>query len=229
MMRENDPAAGPISGLVAEPDAAGILARYGIPYPDHGLARSAAQAVELAERIGFPAVLKVVSPQASHKTDVGGVVLNVGSADEVRTQYDLLLDRVRVAVPGIDIQGVLVARQAGPGLEAIVGGIVDPVFGPVVMFGLGGIFAEVIADVSFGLAPIEETDAADMIEEIKGHALLLGRRGMPPRDLGAVKRLLVSVSRLMADRPEIRELDLNPVMLYPEGLLALDARIVLRS
>jgi acetyl-CoA synthetase (ADP-forming) len=179
--------------------------------------------------VGYPVVLKVVSPDISHKSDVGGVILGVRSAEEVRSSYRRILENVKAGAPGSRIHGVLVQRMAKPDLEVIVGGIRDPVFGPVVMFGLGGVFVEVLKDVSFRIAPLSDADVDDMVREVRGYRILEGFRGSPPRDLDALKRVILGVSRMMVEVGEIAELDLNPVILYPrgEGALIVDARIIL--
>jgi acetyl-CoA synthetase (ADP-forming) len=212
-----------------EHEALKLCELYGLPVPGYGLARSEEEAVELAERVGYPAVLKVVSPDISHKSDVGGVILGVRSAEEVRSSYRRILENVKAGAPGSRVHGVLVQRMAKPDLEIIVGGIRDPVFGPVVMFGLGGVFVEVLKDVSFRIAPLSDADVDDMVREVKGYRILEGFRGSPPRDLDALKRVILGVSRMMVEVGEIAELDLNPVILYPrgEGALIVDARVIL--
>ena len=212
--------------FVLEPDAIELLEKYSIPYPEHGLARSGAEAVEIADSLGYPVVLKVVSAQAPHKSEVGGVVLGLNNAREVKEGYDALTSRVVRALPGCSIDGVLVCRQAEPGLEAIIGGLEDPVFGPTIMFGLGGIFTEVLKDVAFRQAPLDRKQAESMIREIKGFKLLEGIRGQAPRDINKLADLLAAVSRIMLEQTGIKELDLNPVVLYEDGLMALDARIM---
>jgi acetyl-CoA synthetase (ADP-forming) len=212
-----------------EHEALKLCELYGLPVPGYGLARSEEEAVELAERVGYPAVLKVVSPDISHKSDVGGVILGVRSAEEVRSSYRRILENVKARAPGSRVHGVLVQRMAKPDLEVIVGGIRDPVFGPVVMFGLGGVFVEVLKDVSFRIAPLSDADVDDMVREVRGYRILEGFRGSPPRDLDALKRVILGVSRMMVEVGEIAELDLNPVILYPrgEGALIVDARVIL--
>jgi len=212
-----------------EHEALKLCELYGLPVPGYGLARSEEEAVELAERVGYPVVLKVVSPDISHKSDVGGVILGVRSAEEVRSSYRRILENVKARAPGSRVHGVLVQRMAKPDLEVIVGGIRDPVFGPVVMFGLGGVFVEVLKDVSFRVAPLSDADVDDMVREVRGYRILEGFRGSPPRDLDALKRVILGVSRMMVEVGEIAELDLNPVILYPrgEGALIVDARIIL--
>ncbi len=213
--------------MLAEPEAVGLLAKYGIAYPEHGYARSAKEAAEIAGRIGYPVVLKVVSPDAVHKSDAGGVAADIGDAEAVAQAYEGIVRSVRNHAAEARIQGMMVCKQAPPGLEVIVGGLQDAMFGPALMFGLGGIFAEVIKDVTFRLAPIERVDAEEMMREIRGYPLLAGTRGQAAYDLAALADLLLAVSRLMVERPDIEELDLNPVRLYEEGLMALDARILL--
>jgi acetyl-CoA synthetase (ADP-forming) len=212
-----------------EHEALKLCELYGLPVPGYGLARSEEETVELAERVGYPVVLKVVSPDISHKSDVGGVILGVRSAEEVRSSYRRILENVKARAPGSRVHGVLVQRMAKPDLEVIVGGIRDPVFGPVVMFGLGGVFVEVLKDVSFRIAPLSDADVDDMVREVRGYRILEGFRGSPPRDLDALKRVILGVSRMMVEVGEIAELDLNPVILYPrgEGALIVDARVIL--
>lgn len=212
--------------FLVEPEAIAVLRQYGIPYPEHGVARDAEEAVQVAGQLGYPVVLKVVSPEIPHKSDVGGVAVGLDGAEAVRTGFRRMLDRVQSRMPAARLTGVLVCREAPPGLEAIVGAIDDPVFGPTTMFGLGGIFAEVLKDVSFRIAPLTRLDAAEMIREIRGYSLLKGARGQTACDVDALADLLLSVSRMVTERPEIKELDLNPVRLYEKGLLALDARVM---
>jgi acyl-CoA synthetase (NDP forming) len=212
--------------LVLEPQAVQLLSQYGIPYPEHALAQSADQAAQLAERLGFPVVLKVVSPDVVHKSDAGGVLVDLQDAKQVTQGYQQIVDAIHTRVLGARIDGVLVCRQAEPGMEVIVGALDDSVFGPTVMFGMGGIFAEVLGDVAFRLAPLDRDEARKMIREVKGHPLLAGVRGQPPRDEEALLDLLMAVSQVVVDHREIKELDLNPVRLYEEGLLVLDARTI---
>lgn len=197
-----------------------ILEDAGIKTTGGMVASSEDEAVETAMSIGYPIVLKIVSPRVVHKTDSGGVKLNLRNDAEVREAYRDILSRFK----NEKIMGVSVQKMAPPGMEAIVGVARDESFGPVLMFGLGGIFAEVIKDVAFRVLPITEDTAAELIEEIKGYSLLRGYRGHSV-DILALKRMLLRVSNLAIMHPEIRELDLNPVLLYPSGYLAVDARI----
>lgn len=202
---------------------------YGLPVAGYGLATDEDEALKIAERIGFPVVLKVVSPDISHKTDVGGVVLGVRSPDEVRKAVSNMILEVRSKAPGSRIVGILVQKMAPPGLEVIVGGVRDKVFGPVVMFGLGGVFVEVLRDVSFRVAPLTEQDVDEMIREVKAYKILEGYRGYPQRDLESLKRIILGVARMLTEVREVEEVDLNPVLLYQrgEGALIVDARIIL--
>ncbi|MEM0284759.1 MAG: acetate--CoA ligase family protein [Sulfolobales archaeon] len=202
---------------------------YGLPVAKYGLATNEEEAVTLANDIGFPVVLKVVSPDISHKSDVGGVILGIKSSEEVRRAYNAIVSNVFTRAPGSRISGVLVQKMAQQDLEVIVGGIRDKVFGPVVMFGLGGIFVEVLKDVSFRVAPLTEADVDDMIREIKGYRVLEGYRGSPPRDLESLKKIILRLATMISDLSEIEAVDLNPVILYPQGkgALIVDARIIL--
>jgi len=218
-----------VSIFVPEHTAVNLLKQYHIPYPEHGLASGADEAVAVAEKLGYPVVIKVVSPDVSHKSDVGGVVVNLKSADQVRTGFANIMDRVSGAVRGADMQGVLVCKQADEGLEVIVGALDDAVFGPIIMFGLGGIFTEVLKDVSFRAAPLRRRDAEEMIREIKAYPILQGARGQTGCDINKLIDLLLNVSDMVMKQPEIKELDLNPVRVYENNILVLDARIMKRE
>lgn len=213
--------------FVLEPDTVRLLSEYGIPYPEHGLARSLDEAVQLADGLGYPVVLKVVSPDVVHKSGAGGVAIGLQDADDVLSAYEGILDAIADAVPAATVDGVLVCRQAPEGFEVIIGGLDDPTFGPTVMFGLGGIGAEVHKDVAFRVAPLERRDAQDVMREIQAYPLLTGARGEASYDLDAAANLLMVVSRLLLDHREIKELDLNPVRLFKTELLVLDARMML--
>ncbi len=214
-----------------EHEAMELVKLYGVPVPEFSLARSPEEAVAAAKRIGFPVVLKIVSPDVVHKSDVGGVLLGLESEEQVYEGYKRVIDNVQRSMPKARIVGVLVHRMAPKGVEVIVGATRDPVFGPVVMFGLGGVFVEVLRDVSFRVAPVSEEDAEEMLREVKGYKILRGYRGTPPRDLAALKKIIVAVSNLMMDLEDVAELDLNPVMSYEEGkgAIAVDARVILKA
>ena len=215
-----------------EHEAMAILEHFGIPVAPYGFARSEEEAVEIAEKIGYPVVLKIVSPDISHKTDVGGVIVGIRSDNDARNAYRKIMENVRKRAPSARIEGVLVQKMAEPGyVEVIVGATRDNTFGPVIMFGLGGIFVEVLKDVSFRVAPLTEEDADSMIREIKSYRILEGYRGMPPRDLEAIKKIIMRTSELMLNLEEVQDLDLNPIMLYEKGrgAVVVDARIILRT
>jgi len=214
---------------ILEPEAIQLLDVHGVSYPEHGVAHSAKEAIQIADQLGYPVVLKVVSPDVLHKSDAGGVALGLEDSTSVHEAYGKVLTAVSGHVPGAEVQGMLVCQQAPPGLEVIVGAVKDPLFGTTLMFGLGGIFAEVLKDVSFRVAPLERRDAHEMIREIRGYPLLTGACGRESCDLGALADLLIKVSRMVMARPDIRELDLNPVRTYEKGLLVLDVRILTGS
>ena len=212
--------------LLNEVESKAILRDAGIPATAATLATTRAEAQDQAEAMGYPVVLKVVSPDIAHKSDVGGVQLNLKDRDTVGAAFDTILASATKAEPGARIKGVSVQQMAPQGTEVIVGMTTDPQFGPVMMFGLGGIMVEVLKDVSFRLVPLSEKDAGQMIAEIKGKPVLDGVRGQPAADLAALRSTILKVSELVERHPEIRELDLNPVFAYPDGALAVDARIV---
>lgn len=212
--------------LLNEVESKAILRDAGIPATAATLATTRAEAQDQAEAMGYPVVLKVVSPDIAHKSDVGGVQLNLKDRDTVGAAFDAILANATKAEPGARIKGVSVQQMAPQGTEVIVGMTTDPQFGPVMMFGLGGIMVEVLKDVSFRLVPLSEKDAGQMIAEIKGKPVLDGVRGQPAADLAALRSTILKVSELVERHPEIRELDLNPVFAYPDGALAVDARIV---
>lgn len=207
-------------GYLLEHESKAILEGIGIETSGALVAADEDEAVALSRAIGYPVVLKIVSPDVVHKTDGGGVKLNLVSDEEVRVAFRAIMQ----AFAHARVIGVTVQRMAPPGIEAIIGATRDPSFGHVLMFGLGGVFVEILKDVSFRILPITEESAAEMIEEIKGSSLLKGYRGRGA-DIEALKRLLHKVSRLVVENPSIRELDLNPVFLSAEGCTVVDARI----
>lgn len=215
--------------LLNEVECKALLEEAGIRTARTQLATSADEAVRAAAVTGYPVVLKIVSPDIVHKTDVGGVALDLGDEAALRAAYDRMLAAVRSAEPQARIAGVAVQPMARPGIEVIIGMTKDAQFGPVLMFGLGGILVEVLKDVAFRLVPLEVRDARQMLREIKGFPLLQGYRGQEPADLAALERLLLAVSRFVEEHPEIDELDLNPVLAYRDGALAVDARAVLAA
>ena len=198
-----------------------------IPTPKYGVVSTVEEGVKKASEVGYPVVLKIISPQIIHKTDFGGVILNVANERELAIQYEKLISGVRSKEPSAAIRGVLVEKMMPPSTEVIVGGIRDKQFGPSVMFGIGGIFAEAYDDVTFRIAPIDRIDALNMIHELRGARILEGMRGRTPLDLDAVTNILACVSNMMCEHDAITQLDLNPVILYPDGACAVDSHIIL--
>jgi acyl-CoA synthetase (NDP forming) len=212
-----------------EHEAFQVIKYYGINSPDVVVVRNGEEAKSLADKIGYPVALKIVSPDISHKSDVGGVKLNLKSPEEVGRAVDEMLKTVKTRAPNARLVGVLMYRMAPQGLEVIVGGVRDGIFGPVVMFGLGGIFVEVLKDVSFRVSPIRMEDALEMLREIKSYKVLEGYRGQPPVNKDATAEIIVKTSKLLEENPEIESIDLNPVMAYPDSAMAVDARIILKK
>ncbi len=224
-----DRARGAGQGVLPEYAARSLLAAYGLAFPRVVPARTADEAVRAAGSIGFPVVLKVASPDISHKTDVGGVAVGLADPDAVRSAFERMDRAVRAAAPRARIEGYEVEAQVTGGKEVLVGLQRDPDFGPVIVFGMGGIYVEVLRDVAFRLAPLRTLSAQRMIRSIKMFPLLEGIRGEPPSDLAGLEEALERVSQLAVERPEIAELDLNPLIVRPagQGVVAVDARVVL--
>lgn len=212
---------------VLNEEALEILSAYQIPVVGHALAENAAKACRLADELGYPLVLKIASPDITHKSDVGGVILNIKDQHELVAAYDRLMQNMQKQHPAARINGVLLQPFVSGGQEVIMGGKTDPQFGPVVIFGLGGIFTEAIRDIACRVAPISPEDAMEMIREIKSYSILSGLRGHKSADIEALAECLHRLSFLLYHNPEIMEVDLNPVLAGPKGCLALDARIVL--
>lgn len=213
--------------FLLEPEAKTVCMRCGIPVTNFKVAKNEAEAVKFAEEIGYPIVLKIVSPDIIHKSDVGGVVVGLKTAKDVRNAYKQILESIKKHKADAKIVGVLVQEMAPSSTEVIVGAIKDPQFGPALMFGLGGIFVEVLKDVTFRVAPITVDEAREMITEVKAYPLLKGYRNQPPADIEAIVQILLNTSRLVMEHQEIKELDLNPIMVYEKGAKTVDARIIL--
>jgi acetyl-CoA synthetase (ADP-forming) len=212
-----------------EPEAEKVCANYGIPVADSWVTRTSEEASRKARELGFPVVLKIISPDIIHKTDAGGVLAGIKDQDELKRGFEAIIANARNRVPSSAILGVLIQRMVPPGIEVIVGGFRDPQFGPTLMFGTGGIFAEVFKDAVFSLAPLEESDAYYMIHSIKAYPLLRGYRNMPRVDEKAIVDILLKASRLISDHPEIDQMDLNPVIADHQKATVVDARIIMRS
>lgn len=203
-----------------------ILALSGIPLNRSGLATSGIEAVKLANEIGYPIAMKIVSPQIIHKTEVGGVKINITSEDEIIRSYDEIITRAKEKIPDAEIKGILLEEMVhGP--EFIIGTAVDPQFGHMIMFGIGGIFVEIYKDISFRLVPITPGDAKDMLNEIEGKPLLEGVRGLPKADSEQLVNILMKVSDLVSTYPVIQEMDINPLIATERGAIAVDVKIVL--
>ena len=213
--------------FLSAPEAKKVCDAYGIAVPQEGLATSSDEAVSLAEDIGYPVVLKIVSPDILHKTEAGGVLVGLSTADEVGEGYDTIVANAKRYDSKASITGVQVQQMLGSGEEVLIGAVTDPTFGPVMTFGLGGVLVEILRDVTFRLAPTSPEDARDMIDGIQAAEVLRGVRGRPGVDREALAAMIERVSTLVADFPEISEVDLNPVLATPEGATAVDARFVL--
>jgi len=210
-----------------EPEAKRICKLYGINVPDGYLVKSVDEALEAAKKLGYPVVLKVVSPQVLHKSDIGGVVIDINSEQALIEAYNTIISNVETKIPNAEVIGFLIEKMARPSTEVIIGMTRDPQFGSVIMFGLGGIFVELFKDVSFRIAPLERRDAEEMIKEIKAYPLLEGFRGREPADIDSLINLLLKVSKFSIEFEDIKEIDLNPVFVYKDGLITVDARMIL--
>ena len=211
-------------------ESAAIVKAYGIPVPEQGLAKNEEEAVKIAERIGYPLVLSIESPDILHKTEVGGVKVGIENAEEVVKAFREIINNVSEKAPHADIRGIVVRKMAPPSREVIIGMHRDPIFGPMLMFGSGGILVELIKDVSFRAVPLTVEDAYEMIKETKAYSLLKGFRGMPEADIDKIVEIMLRIARLANDFPEIADIDLNPVFVYEKGkgCLAADIKIVLQ-
>ena len=215
---------------MGDSEARTVLESYGIPLPKTGLAATADEAVTIAEQIGYPVVMKIASPDILHKSDIGGIKLNISSATEVRDAFDLLVYRGRRFMPDATIWGCQIQQMVKGGREVIIGVNRDPQFGPLIMFGLGGIYVEALKDVTFRVAPIDRRQATEMLDEIRSYRLLRGVRGEKPSDRPAIVETLLRISQLVTDFPEIVELDINPLIVFEQGrgVLGIDMRLALK-
>jgi acyl-CoA synthetase (NDP forming) len=214
---------------LSEIESKELLRGAGISITPTKLARAKEEAISIAAEMGFPVALKIVSPDVVHKSDAGGVKLGLGSGQEVADAYDEIMASVKQRQATAKVEGVSVQQMARPGVEVIIGMSQDPQFGPVLMFGLGGILVEILKDVSFRIVPLTARDAREMIRDIKGYPVLEGFRGQEPADIPFLEDQLLKVSQFVEQNPEIRELDLNPIFAYSDGAVAVDARVVLES
>jgi acyl-CoA synthetase (NDP forming) len=222
--------------FVLENEAKDIMKAYGIPIPPYSTAVSADEAVVEAKSIGFPVVLKILSKDILHKSDAGGVKINLRTEEDVRSAYKEIMENAKKygQEKGVDVdlsRGVFISDFADTGTEIIVGVTKDPQFGHALMAGLGGIFVEVLKDVSFRLIPFTEFDAREMLKELKAYKILEGIRGEAPKDVDALVKIMLAVSKMIEENPEITELDCNPTFVYKvgDGALVVDARILIDS
>ena len=215
--------------LLTEVEAKELIKHAGIDVVDTRLATSKDEAISISQELGFPVVLKIASADVVHKSDAGGVKLDLETTEQVGKAYEDIMATIKIEYPQAKIQGVSVQKMARTGVEVIIGMSKDAQFGPVLMFGLGGILVEILKDVSFRIVPLVKRDAAEMIREIKGYPLLEGYRGQEPVDVANLENLILKVSDFVEKNPDIKELDLNPVFAYKDGAVAVDARVVLED
>ena len=211
--------------VLTEFESKNLLKEIGIPIPEQELATTKEETLSIANKIGFPVVLKLMAEDIVHKSDTGAVKLNIKNEDETAQAYDDLMK-----IPSQSEKSISVQKMAEePITELIIGMTTDAQFGPALMFGIGGILVELLEDVSFRIAPITEYDAREQIHEIKGFPILDGYRGKPKADIDAIVNVLLKISDLVTEHGEINEMDLNPVFIYEKGLICVDARIILKK
>ncbi len=212
-----------------EHEADELAKMYGIPLPKAGLARSENDAVKIARKIGYPIAMKIVSPEILHKTDVGGVRLGLDSRAEVKRAFAEIMKNAKKVSDKVDITGVYVQRMAEKAHEFVVGAIRDPQFGPAVMFGIGGIYVELFKDVTFRLAPLSLEEATSMTNDFKAAPLLRGFRGAKPLDVSTAARTIQAVGKMISENPQIESIDINPLLVYEKGAVAVDVRVILHK
>ncbi|MFC2008286.1 acetate--CoA ligase family protein [Chloroflexota bacterium] len=215
--------------ILTEIEAKELVREAGISTVETRLATSKEEAISISKKLGFPVVLKIATPDVTHKSDDGGVKLGLTTSKQVGKAYDDIFTVIRQKYPEVAIHGVSVQKMARPGVEVIIGMSKDAQFGPVLMFGLGGILVEILKDVSFRIVPLTRRDAREMIREIKSYPLLEGYRGQEPADVSYLEELLLKVSQFVEENPEIKELDINPLFAYSDGAIAVDARVMLED
>ena len=215
--------------VLTEFESKKLLGQAGIPVVETRLVRTKRETISVSKEMGFPVVLKITSPDIVHKSDSGGVKLGIANATQASKAYSEIMSSIKQKYPGAIIHGLTVQKMAPPGIQVIVGMNKDPQFGPVLMFGLGGILVELLKDVSFSIVPVTKRDAAEMIREIKGYPLLEGYRGQEPANIDALQDIIVKVSQFVERTPEVKELDLNPIFAYRDKAVSVDARIVLEG
>jgi acetyl-CoA synthetase (ADP-forming) len=214
---------------LTEDRAEKLLREYGIPTPKEEVAYSEDNAVEIASKIGFPVALKLISPDIMHRSSANCILLNITSEEEVKKGYRKIVKNAKEYNAKAVITGVLVQKMVPQGKEVIVGMVREPKLGPAVLFGLSGIFVDILKDVSFRVAPVSKEEALKMIKEIKAYPILEGVRGEKPSDVNAIADVITKVSRLGMEREEIVEMDINPLFVYEKGAIAIDSKIILRK
>ncbi|MBS7526178.1 acetate--CoA ligase family protein [Fusibacter paucivorans] len=215
--------------ILPELDAHKVCEAFGIDCPPTKLVTTREACVEAGNQMGYPVVIKIFSKQIIHKSDAGGVIVGIQNAEALSESYDCMMQTVAERCPDAIIEGVVIQKMMSKGIEVVVGALKNEQFGPVIMFGMGGIYIEVFKDVAFRLAPITVDEAKRMIEETKIYELLKGVRGEKASDIDALAAMLVNVGKLIATHDEIREIDFNPIICYPDGCVAVDARFVLNT
>lgn len=210
-----------------EPEALGILKTWEIPVPEYAIIKNADELESAANKIGYPVALKVVSPDILHKTEAGGVKTGLRNEQEVKDSFNEMLFDLSDDYATAKIEGFLIESMADKGTEVIVGGVRDAQFGPAMMFGVGGITVELLKDVSFRLSPVTKEECIEMIKEIKAYPLLSGYRGAASSDIEAIANIIIKVGDIMNEIEEIKEMEINPLIVYPKGVMAVDARVVL--
>lgn len=215
--------------FLTEIESKRLLGQAGVNCNLTELATTASEAISLSERFGYPVALKIASPDIIHKNDGGGVILGLDTPEKVENAYQKILENIRHQKPQAKIYGISVQKMATPGVAVIIGMSKDQQFGPVIMFGLGGLLVEIIEDISLRISPITRKDAADMIREVKGNKLLTGYRGQPPANLPALEDMLMAVSDFVEQNNVVKEIDLNPVIAGRDDAVAVDATVVLEE
>ncbi len=212
---------------LTELEAREVLANYGIPIVRGKVIKTIEEAKEFVDKTGYPVVLKVLSPQIIHKTEVGGVILNIKNEKELFEAYHQIIKNIQKNTSKATIEGFFIQEMLSSDREVIVGGKYDPTFGQTIAFGLGGVFVEVFEDISFRVVPISQEDAINMIKEIKAFKILKGYRGQKPVDFKMLVDILLKTSKMLEENPEIKELDINPIFAFSDRAVAVDARIII--
>ena len=213
--------------MLSEAEGYQLLKDFDVPAPNFKIVKSAEEAAKAGAGIGFPVVMKIISPQIIHKSDAGGVIVGVTGKDDARDAYNKIVESVKAYNPEAIIEGIIVEEMAKPGLELILGGKTDPAFGKVITFGMGGTLVELMKDVTLRILPVNEDDIRTMITEINAYPLISGYRGMKPKDEETLVRIITSVAKFFEENDNVKEFDINPLRLYEEGACAVDARIII--